>query len=134
MNFNNTNVTNLTSETAITTARATESDLHILSTQEQEQEQQQSFENPTRKKKCRGNRKKQRYRRQLYLKGLETDAVEKLVQEKFDNRTDELPEGDQSGISTEYRTEELEVYIPLNRVRVTFVPDDNLIAPFDRPQ
>jgi hypothetical protein len=38
-------------------------------------------------KKCRGNRKKQRYRRQLYNQGLDSVTVEKLVVEQFASET-----------------------------------------------
>ncbi|CAF3454204.1 unnamed protein product [Rotaria sp. Silwood2] len=44
---------------------------------------QSGEENHTKKKKCRGNRKKQRYRRQLYNQGFDSDTVAKFVQEKF---------------------------------------------------
>ncbi|CAF1569781.1 unnamed protein product, partial [Rotaria sordida] len=50
---------------------------------EQRSIQQQGQENQTRRKKCRGNRKKQRYRRQLYNQGFDSEAVAKLVEEKF---------------------------------------------------
>jgi len=49
----------------------------------QQQQQQQQQEKQIKKKKCRGNRKKQRYRRQLYAKGLNSEEVGKLVEEKF---------------------------------------------------
>lgn len=71
------------------------------------------------KKKCRGNRQKQRYRRQLYNKGLDTEQVTALVNERFSNRpesrTIELQD-DQSS-STIYSDRDLQVYIPLERVR-----------------
>ncbi|CAF4557491.1 unnamed protein product [Rotaria sp. Silwood2] len=44
---------------------------------------QDGNEKKTKKKKCRGNRKKQRYRRQLYKQGFDSHTVEKRVQEKF---------------------------------------------------
>ena len=43
-------------------------------------------ENPVKKKKCRGQRKKQRYRRQLYARGLDTLSVDKLVEEEFSSQ------------------------------------------------
>ncbi|CAF3822040.1 unnamed protein product [Rotaria sp. Silwood1] len=50
---------------------------------QQQSTQQGGQENQIGKKKCRGNRKKQRYRRQLYNQGFDSDTVAKLVQEKF---------------------------------------------------
>ena len=50
---------------------------------EQQSTQQLGQENEMRKKKCRGNRKRQRYRRQLYNQGFDSDTVAKLVEEKF---------------------------------------------------
>ena len=40
-------------------------------------------ENPVKKKKCHGQRKKQRYRRQLYAQGLSSSTVSRLVEERF---------------------------------------------------
>ena len=40
-------------------------------------------ENPVKKKKCHGQRKKQRYRRQLYAQGLSSATVNRLVEERF---------------------------------------------------
>lgn len=54
----------------------------------------QQQEKQAKKKKCRGNRKKQRYRRQLYAKGFNSEEVDKLVGEKFS--TLQLPEQQQN--------------------------------------
>lgn len=40
----------------------------------------------TKKKKCRGNRKKQRYRRQLFNQGLDSETVTELVDKRFDSQ------------------------------------------------
>lgn len=70
----------------------------------------------TRKKKCRGDRKRQRFRRQLYRQGLDSDTIKRKEEEKF---------GLQSPITEQSRrpdkqpaVENIEVYIPLNRVRI----------------
>jgi hypothetical protein len=74
-------------------------------------------ERTTTKKKCRGDRKRQRYRRQLYSQGLDSTTVDKLVEEKlssqvhsqqqFNNAADESQESDIRNI---------DVFIPLDRV------------------
>ena len=66
------------------------------------------------KKKCRGNRKKQRYRRQLYNQGLDSVAVEKLVKEKFPSETQQQHDDDET--LEESDVQNIEAYIPLNRV------------------
>ncbi|CAF5225584.1 unnamed protein product, partial [Rotaria magnacalcarata] len=65
------------------------------------------------KKKCRGDRKRQRFRRQLYRQGLDSDTIKRKEEEKF---------GLQSSITEQSRRpdqqpaiENIEVYIPLNR-------------------
>ena len=65
------------------------------------------------KKKCRVNRKKQRYRRQLYNQGLDSVTVEKLVAEKFESETQQQ-ENDET--LEESDIQNIEAYIPLNRV------------------
>ncbi|CAM2729173.1 unnamed protein product [Rotaria socialis] len=59
--------------------------IHIdnTTTSETETRIEQGQEDKTKKKKCRGDRKRQRYRRQLYNQGLDSTIVEKLIQEKF---------------------------------------------------
>ena len=70
--------------------------------------QQQQTEKKT---KCRGNRKIQRYRRQLYAKGLDSKTVNELVEERLHYQQQQQEVGETS-ISN------MEVYIPLDRVRI----------------
>ncbi|CAF3215804.1 unnamed protein product [Rotaria socialis] len=69
------------------------------------------------KKKCRGDRKRQRFRRQLYRQGLDSDTIKRKEEEKFGlqstveaqpQRTDKQP-----------IIEDIEVYIPLNRITLS---------------
>ena len=39
----------------------------------------------TKKKKCRGDRKRQRFRKQLYKQGCDTETVKRLEKQKFDH-------------------------------------------------
>ena len=50
-------------------------------------------DNPVKKKKCHGQRKKQRYRRQLYAQGLSSVTVNRLVEERFSSVAP-IPESD----------------------------------------
>ena len=81
------------------------------------QPQQQQVEKKT-KKKCRGNRKKQRYRRQLYARGLNTEEVEKLIKERFDptHPQNEQLQQNMDTAMAEPDVHNIEVYIPLERV------------------
>jgi SOS response regulatory protein OraA/RecX len=85
----------------------------------QQQQQQQQLENKTKRKKCRGNRKKQRYRRQLYDQGLSSEEVEKLVEEKFPSdiqQQQQLQVHKEMTPTEQYNTQKIQVYIPLDRV------------------
>ncbi|CAF1535561.1 unnamed protein product, partial [Adineta steineri] len=79
-----------------------------------EQQQQQE----KKKKKCRGNRKIQRYRRQLYGQGLDSDTVNKLVEERLHvSEQQQQQQQDQAATSSKTdTTQNLKVYIPLDRV------------------
>ena len=82
-----------------------------------QQQQDGSLEN--KKKKCRGNRKKQRYRRQLYNQGLDSETVNKLVNQRFLGQVQQQQrqsQSEQQTISQKYSTQDLQVYIPLERV------------------
>jgi hypothetical protein len=74
--------------------------------------QQQEGSNK-KKKKCRGDRKMQRLRRQLYAKGLDSVEVAKLVEEKRQQQDNEEP-------PATHVTQNLQVYIPLDRVYLQF--------------
>ncbi|CAF1349932.1 unnamed protein product [Adineta steineri] len=81
-----------------------------------EQQQQQE-----KKKKCRGNRKIQRYRRQLYGQGLDSETVNKLVEERLhisqQQQQQHQQQQDQGATSSKKDTSQnLTVYIPLDRV------------------
>ena len=83
--------------------------------------QQQQLGNTTKKKKCHGNRKKQRYRRQLYDQGLTTEQVDKLVEEKFSSQIQQQQQQLQLQVQQDmtpdqYNTQNIQVYIPLDRV------------------
>ena len=58
----------------------TTTSLALESTNEQRETQPKD---PVKKKKCHGQRKKQRYRRQLYDQGLSSATVNRLVEERF---------------------------------------------------
>ena len=68
--------------------------------------------NPVKKKKCHHQRKKQRYRRQLYTRGLDTLTIGKLVKEKLSSQA---PQDDTASIQ-EPDMQNIKVYIPLDRV------------------
>ncbi|CAF3394550.1 unnamed protein product [Rotaria socialis] len=65
--------------------------IHIenTTTPETETRIEQGQTDQMKKKKCRGDRKRQRYRRQLYNQGLGSTIVEKLIQEKFPSQIQE---------------------------------------------
>lgn len=85
--------------------------------QTRQPQQQREVEKKT-KKKCRGNRKKQRYRRQLYARGLNTEEVEKLIKERFDptHPQNEQLQQNMDTAMAEPDVHNIEVYIPLERV------------------
>ena len=69
-------------------------------------------------KKCRGNRKKQRYRRQLHKQGLDSETVNKLVNQRFLGQVQQQQQqshSEQQMISQRYSTQDLQVFIPLER-------------------
>jgi hypothetical protein len=90
--------------------------------QVEQQQQDVGLLTTNKKKKCRGDRKRQRYRRQLHNQGLDYLTAEKLVKEKFPYRVQQQQQQQQLQIqkqtsSPNYSTQNLEVYIPLERVR-----------------
>lgn len=102
-----------------TGTRSSEILLRTPATQEQIPDSQKTMI----KKKCRGNRQKQRYRRQLYNKGLNTEQVTALVNERFNSRLEPATlesQTDQSPSKT-YPDRDLQVYIPLERVSTVFL-------------
>ena len=80
----------------------------VLTRQELEESQLHAQNQETQKRKSRGNRKLQRYRRRLRAQGLEPDAVVQLVNQKLHSEDDIQI---QDAIP-----DEMEVYIPLDRV------------------
>jgi hypothetical protein len=82
----------------------------------QQQQQQQQQANKTQKKKCRGDRKKQRYRRQLYDQGKTSEEVEKLVQEKFPSQVQQQQQQVNQETLQKYGIEQ--ICIPLHRVYI----------------
>jgi hypothetical protein len=77
----------------------------------------------TKKRKCHGNRKRQRYRRQLYAQGLDSATVEKLVQEKFSSQVQQQQQQqpNENNDNSECALQKPDmlnynVYIPLTRV------------------
>jgi hypothetical protein len=78
----------------------------VLTRQEPEQLHAQTQD--THKKKSRGNRKLQRYRRRLRAQGLEPDAIVELVNQKSHSQEDLQIQ--------EVIPNDMEVYIPLDRV------------------
>ncbi|CAF1501088.1 unnamed protein product [Rotaria sordida] len=75
--------------------------------------QQQVQQNQMKKKKCRGNRKRQRYRRQLYNQGFDSDTVAKLVEEKFHPQVQQQNDKE---VMEEYDLKNIEVSMSLNQV------------------
>ncbi|CAF4177913.1 unnamed protein product, partial [Rotaria sordida] len=75
--------------------------------------QQQVQLNQMKKKKCRGNRKRQRYRRQLYNQGFDSDTVAKLVEEKFHPQVQQQNDKE---VMEEYDLKNIEVSMSLNQV------------------
>jgi hypothetical protein len=69
-------------------------------------------DNPVKKKKCHGQRKKQRYRRQLYAQGLSSATVNRLVDERFSS----------TAPSQESDTLDFNPSIPLDRVCFFRIP------------
>jgi len=72
------------------------------------------------KKKCRGNRKIQRYRRQLYAQGLDSEVVAKLVAKKLHLQQQQQEQQNHEETLEGYNVENMEVYIPLDRVCFDF--------------
>ena len=69
------------------------------------------------KKKCRGDRKRQRYRRQLYNQGLDSTTVDKLIEEKFSSQAhSEQRLYNDAAKSQESDIRNIDVFIPLDRV------------------
>ena len=71
----------------------------------------------TRKKKCRGDRKRQRFRRQLYRQGLDSDTIKRKEEGKFGLQSSSVREQSRR-TDKQPLIENIEVYIPLNRVRI----------------
>jgi hypothetical protein len=91
--------------------------IHNTTPLAQELQQQQQQANKTQRQKCRGNRKKQRYRRQLYDQGLNSQRVDKLVEEKFPSQIQQRQlQNNKQSTQEKYNTQNLQVYIPLDRV------------------
>lgn len=79
-------------------------------------------ENPReKKKKCRGNPKRQRYRRQLYKQGLDSASVERRIQEKFPKEVQARQQ--HQATLTESNRHNIKVFIPLDRVGFFFFND-----------
>lgn len=75
--------------------------------------------NQMKKKKCRGNRKRQRYRRQLYNQGLDETEVNELVEKKFSSQQLHQPQRHKDKTASKrHDLQNIEVSIPL--VRVSF--------------
>jgi hypothetical protein len=74
----------------------------VLTRREPEQSRLHAQTEETQKRKSRGNRKLQRYRRRLRAQGLGPDAIAELVDQKLH--------------SEEIIPDDMEVYIPLDRV------------------
>ena len=71
------------------------------------------------KTKCRGDRKAQRYRRQLYDRGLSYEQVEKLAKEKFPSHIHQqqrLQDFKEMTRTDQYNTQKNPVCIPLHQV------------------
>ena len=71
------------------------------------------------KKKCRGDRRRQRYRRQFYAQGLDPVTVERLVKEKMTAQVQQRQgpvQGTDRTTSQEPFSRNLRVSIPLDRV------------------
>ncbi|CAF3937208.1 unnamed protein product [Adineta steineri] len=89
-------------------------DTHSLEATEQRLQQQQQQQ---KKKKCRGNRKIQRYRKQLYAQGLDSETVNKLIEEKLHNSEQPQRQQNHEAISSKTdTTQNLKSNIPLNRL------------------
>ena len=80
----------------------------VLTRQELEESQLHAQNQETQKRKSRGNRKLQRYRRRLRAQGLGPDAIVELVNQKLHSEEDIQIQ--------EVIPDEMEVYIPLDRV------------------
>ena len=74
---------------------------------------QKEQENQVKKKKCRGNRRRQRYRRQLYNQGFDSDTVAKLVGEKFHPQVQQQKDEE---TFEEHDLQNIEMSITLNQV------------------
>ncbi|CAF5142962.1 unnamed protein product, partial [Rotaria magnacalcarata] len=70
------------------------------------------------KKKCRGDRKRQRFRRQLYRQGLDSDTVKRKEEEKFGSQSSSMRE-ESRRTDKQSVIENIEVYIPLNRITLS---------------
>ncbi|CAF2131114.1 unnamed protein product [Rotaria magnacalcarata] len=70
------------------------------------------------KKKCRGDRKRQRFRRQLYRQGLDSDTVKRKEEEKFGSQLSSMRE-ESRRTDKQPVIENIEVYIPLNRITLS---------------
>jgi len=83
---------------------------------------QKEQENQVKKKKCRGNRRRQRYRRQLYNQGLDSATVEKRIQEQFHSQVQQRQQQQQRDklIFEKSDRQNIEVSIPLDRVGFFF--------------
>ena len=78
---------------------------------------QKEQENQTKKKKCRGNRQRQRYRRQLYNQGFDSDTVAKLVEQKFHPQVQQQKDEE---TFEEYDLQNIEMSVTLNQVCFCF--------------
>ena len=74
-------------------------------------------EKTTNKKKCPGDRRRQRYRRQLYIQGLDATTVDKLVEEKFFSQAHSQQQLYNAAMKRqESDTRNIDVFTPLDRV------------------
>ena len=67
----------------------------------------------TRKKKCRGDRKRQRFRRQLYRQGLDSDTIKRKEEGKFGDLYIKF----KIMIPTNLSQEEQELFVKLSKMR-----------------
>ncbi|CAF5023052.1 unnamed protein product [Rotaria sp. Silwood1] len=92
---------------------------------------QKEQESQMKKKKCRGDRKRQRYRRQLYNKGLDSTTVEKLIKEKFPSQGQQ-PQQQRDKMTFKNRDRQnIEVSLPLDRIttsQIQSINDDDSMA------
>jgi|ERR1700722_2254782 len=91
------------------------SSMQIITTAQHAIQQQQQPGKKTKKPKCRGNGKIQRYRRQLYAQGLDSVTVTRLIEEKFHPQVQEQQHVGEESVEAKDR-HNMDVSIRLKRV------------------